>query len=265
MRNSYLTMLVVAAISIGFGFANRAAAGTNLLINGDFEKTNLPSGSTDGAPLLNSNGTTAITLPGWTMTGGDGVNSNIYQYTSNFNLGYTPIPQSGTYAVWLDGSQGHGEQHFNTGPSISQSLSLTPGNYNLSFYINTEVGNAPGNPKGGTSGVLVDLAGSGISKGALNNAEFTVTNPLGVSQAAAKWQFVTEDFTVTSKSSVTLSFFDDPNKNLANQTLSSNISLDNVSLTLISPIPEPSSLALLAIGSMSLFGVQIWRGRIRRC
>jgi len=62
-----------------------------------------------------------------------------------------------------------------------QSLNLGPGEYNLSFYINTEVGNVTGNQKGGTSGILVDLLGSDISKGSLNNAEFTVTNPLGVS------------------------------------------------------------------------------------
>jgi len=80
-----------------------------------------------------------------------------------------------------------------------------------------------GNQKGGSSGVLVDLLGSDISKGSLNNAEFTVTNPLGVSQ-------VTADFTVRKSSSVTLSFQDDPNPALANQSLSSNISIDHASL-----------------------------------
>jgi hypothetical protein len=273
MRNSNLTKwLMVAAISLSFGLATRGVAAPNLLVNGDFEQTNLPSGQTDGGPLLNSNGSTAITLPGWTMTGGDGVHMNIYQYTSNFNFGFTPIPQSGNYAVWLDGSQGTGSQQgtdfqpFSVGPKISQSLTLNPGNYNLSFYINTEVGNVAGNQKGGTSGVLVDLFGAGnsISNGALNNAEFTVTNPLGVLQPNAKWQFVTENFTVTTGSLVTLSFQDDPNSLLANQGLSSNISVDNAAITFLSPIPEPSSLALLAVGSMSLFGIQVCRRR-RRC
>jgi PEP-CTERM motif len=83
----------------------------------------------------------------------------------------------------------------------------------------------------------------------------------GVSQANAQWQLVTEDFTVTKFSSVTLSFQDDPNPALANQSLSSNISIDNASITLLSPVPEPSSLALLAVGTMSLFGFQIWRRR----
>jgi hypothetical protein len=72
---------------------------------------------------------------------------------------------------------------------------------------------------------------------------------------------VTTDFTVTKSSSVTLSFQDDPNPALANQSLSSNISIDNASITLLSLVPEPSSLALLAVGTMSLFGFQVWRRR----
>jgi hypothetical protein len=264
MCNSNLTKgLIVAAIRVSFGLVNRAPAAPNLLVNGDFEQTNLPSGQQNGGPIL----TTGLGLPGWTLTAGDGANMNIYQYTQSFNSSYNPIPESGNYAVWLDGSQGTGSaqgnnfQQFGLGPTISQSLSLGPGKYNLSFYINTEVENVRGNQKGGTSGVLLDLLGSNISKGSLNDTEFTVSNPLGVSQANAQWQHVTEDFTVTKFSAVTLSFQDDPNPALANQSLSSNISIDNASITLLSPVPEPSSLALLAVGTMSLFGFQVWRRR----
>lgn len=254
MRKPNLTKwLMMAAISLSFGLASRSFA-QNLLVNGDFELTNLPTGSNGGA-LLNGTG-----LPGWTLTGGDGAGMNIYQYTSAFNLGFTPIPQNGNYGVWLDGTVGTGNENFTVGPSISQSLTLDPGVYNLSFYINTEVGNISGNEKGGTSGVLVDLLGTGITNGALNHSEFTVTNPVGVSQSAAQWQLVSENFTVSNPSLITLSFFDDPNTSLANLNQSSNISVDNVS---IAAIPEPSSLALMAIGAMSLFGIQFCRRR--RC
>ena len=244
---------MVAAISLSFGLASRGFA-QNLLVDGDFELTSLPAGSNGGA-LLGGTG-----LPGWTLAGGDGAGMNIYQYTSLFNLGFTPVPQSGNYGVWLDGTVGNGNENFTLGPSISQSLTLNPGVYNLSFYINTEVGNIPGNEKGGTSGVLVNLLGTGITSGALNQAEFTVTNPVGVSQGAAQWQLVSENFTIANTSLITLSFFDDPNTSLANLNQSSNISVDNVS---IAAIPEPSSLALMAIGAMSLFGIQFCRRR--RC
>jgi hypothetical protein len=181
MCNSSLTKgLIVAAISVSFGLVNRAPAAPNLLVNGDFEQSNLPSGQQNGGPII----TTGLGLPGWTLAAGDGANLNIYQYTQSFNSSYNPIPESGNYAIWLDGSQGTGSaqgnnfQRFQLGPTISQSLNLGLGEYNLSFYINTEVGNVTGNQKGGTSGILVDLLGSDISKGSLNNAEFTVTNPL---------------------------------------------------------------------------------------
>ncbi len=48
MRNTYLTkVLMVAAVSLGLGLANRAVADTSLLVNGNFEQANLQSGVQD--------------------------------------------------------------------------------------------------------------------------------------------------------------------------------------------------------------------------
>jgi hypothetical protein len=34
--------------------------------------------------------TTGFSLPGWTLTDGDGASLNIYQYTQSFNFPFTP-------------------------------------------------------------------------------------------------------------------------------------------------------------------------------
>ena len=92
-------------------------------------------------------------------------NMNIYQYTQSFNSSYNPIPESGNYAVWLDGSQGTGSaqgnnfQQFGLGPTISQSLSLGPGKYNLSFLHQHRSGECEGQSEGRNIGRSVGFAG----------------------------------------------------------------------------------------------------------
>jgi hypothetical protein len=84
MCNINLTKgLIVAAISVSFGLADQTSAAPNLLVNGDFEQTNLSSGQKNGWPIL----TTGFGLPGWTLTAGvSQANAQWQLVTADFTL-----------------------------------------------------------------------------------------------------------------------------------------------------------------------------------
>ncbi len=244
-------------------FAVLAATGAQAqLVNGDFSDPG--SLSVNNVATVIPSGTSSTLLPGWTATVGDGANSNVYLFTNNPDANnpkafFLPNPLSGfKYAVQLDGSVGHGEQPFTLGSSLAQSFSLAPGSYQLSFWLNNEVGQLDGVPKGGTSGALVNLTGAGLLSGGLVSQEYTVTNPDGVSRADSVWKQVTTNFSVAAGNQLTLSFYDDANPNLANFQRSSNVALADVS---IAPVPEPASFALAGVGAVSLVGLQALKRR----
>ena len=76
---------------------------------------------------------------------------------------------------------------------------------------------------------------SGAATGNLTNAEYTVTNPAGVSRADAGWKLCTATFTTTAaNTAITLKFMDDTNAGLNNYP-NTNVSIDNVSVDVFVP------------------------------
>lgn len=224
-----------------------APARANLLTNGNFENP--------GATLTTGNVNVAGTsnLTGWTATAGNGSNPGVY-YAANGGAGWIPDAQSGSYCVQLDSTSTSAS--WTAGSSISQTFNISQaGTYQLSFWINTEVGTG----KGGTSAVDVTLSNSGLlglgilQNTVLNGVKYTVTNSADVTRGDALWQNYTVNFTVNSNqlSNYKLTFADDPSSG------NSNVSVDNVSVELV---PEFSHWAVFAGFGILIVGA----GRRRR-
>lgn len=256
-RSTLLVVSVLAASMLSGGNARAQ------LINGDFTLPGLPSGvNAEGLIPAGQNSSTSLT--GWTVARSNLSDSNVYYYTAHpdaFNPAafFLPNPPTGfNFAVQLDSSTGDGSQErFTQGATLSQALFLPANTYQLSFYFATETGSYNGVDKGGTSGVLVNLLGSGITGGSLVNAEYTVTNPIPATRANTVWEHVTADFTVGSGNpgtpNVMLAFQDDPNLLYGDNLRSSNVSIAGVS---IQPVPESNPLMLLGSVVVSLVGFQ---------
>ena len=253
------TLLVVSVLAASWMFSGKTHA---QLANGNFSDIGslIVSNATG---IIPSGQTSSTALPGWTATKSNNGDSNVYLYTSNPDANDPAFfflnnpPAGSTYAVQLDsttgpGTQGGGEG-FTQGASLRQALSLAPGTYRLSFDISTEVGSSGGIDKGGTSGVLVSLTGSGITGGSLTNAEFLTTSPVPATRANTPWTVEAVNFTVGTGGTVTLAFQDDPNATLGNNLRSSNIGLADIAIV---PVPEPAPLTLIGVGVISLVGFQ---------
>lgn len=250
-RKSILTALAVIVLYVGTGSAQtpQPAATANLsFTNGSFETS--ATGFTGGGAL----GASSVNMPGWVTTLGYGTNANAYSAKTGGAQNWVPSAQNGSYCVQLDGSQSNTDAGFKTDggtstpnrTAISQTFMMAKGTYLLSFFINNEVGTN----KGGTSGVLVNFSGGGMTSttGALSNQEYTVTTASGGSNTG--WKQITQSFTVSDNTTpVFLSFSDDPNTSYANYTNSSNIAIDNVT------VPEPRTV----LGGMALVLVGAYR------
>jgi len=225
----------------------------NILVNGNFEDPGIAL-TTDYVAYSTDNDTA---IPGWYLrpTTSDGPNFAIY-YTQSTpgdrtTASWIPNAQNGAFLMQLDSTQSTG---FTVGCSLYQVISLVSGTeYELSFWINTEVGAG----KGGTSasllnvGTLTGAANIGaIGTSYISNQTFTVTNPANVTPAAAVWQQHSIRFTATTGGDTVIRFADSPTSS------NSNVSLDNVSLVVV---PEPS----VVMGAMLLLGLVGWRERKR--
>ncbi len=206
------------------------------LVNGGFE-TDGTTLDPAGNPGYVNVGTSAMgaKITGWATTlGSGGTGAGFYYNRTGSQATWIPNSQEGSYAVQLDSTN---SGSFTVGDSLSQTFTLNPGTYQVSFALNNETGAAAA-----TSGALVSL--SGAATGSFSNLSFTVSRPAGSSTQA--WTIkTTPSFTVTSAATnLTLTFQDD-----AAVTMNSNIALDNIRI-----VPEPSSVALLAAGSLVLCG-----------
>lgn len=128
--------------------------------------------------------------------------------------------------VDLDGSTG------NAGVLTSNILLLSAGTYSFSFDIS-------GNQRGGSDTMLMSLGG-------FLNESFTLSS-------SAPWTTITRNFTVTADTSNYIVFNHAGGDNIG-------IMLDNVSLSKLTEVPEPSSLVLFGL---SLLGLGVLRRKAK--
>jgi hypothetical protein len=209
-----------------------SSAQANLLTNGSFELPPVPPGSFTTFPAG------SVLIPGWTVFGPAGTDVAIVSTT--FTQSGVSFPaQEGIQWMDLTGLNS------NSTEGVSQAVTTMPGNqYQLSLHVGNTTG---GTIFGTTSTVNVLLNGS---------LTFTDVNDT-VSAATLNWEQFTHTF-IASGALSTLAFQNgDPSNDNSN-------GLDNVVLLdlgpAVSPVPEPGTLALLAIG-LATFGMARKRKR----
>ena len=215
-----------------------------VLVNGGFEQTFLPYSSQYGPGAFQavtgwtSGGYNFVYLPGTADTSGAigayGI-IKLWGPGDGSNNGFTGSPDGGNFLA-LDGA-------FSVGPVAQTVTGLTPGEAaTVSFYF-------AGAQQAGFFGPTTDSLA--VSLGSETFSTPTLSN---ASQGFTGWQSESFTFTPTSSTEV-LSF-------LATGTpggVPPMSLLDGVSVTQGSPVPEPSSLALLATGFAGVSGLVRYR------
>lgn len=222
------------AAAAGFG-APFSLSAQNLLQNGSFE-TLSQSVSAD-AYTVNFGSLPVNVATGWTF-GTSGVNNgyNGIATTSGNVSDFNPTAiQNGSFAAFLQGAG-----------SVSQTFTLSAGQYTLSYYLMGRTGSGGGD---GANPVTTSLSG-----GLVNDVETPGNADIN---NASDWTLYTDTFTVLSPGSYTLQFLgNDPYGVSGDHTTF----VDNVA---VQAVPEPSCLALLAVGLVG-FGVARPTGWLRR-
>jgi choice-of-anchor C domain-containing protein len=179
------------------------------------------------APIAPPNNFITATPTGWSVTSGN---------VDIVNNGYWPAFE-GNQSIDLNGT---------TAGTISQSFATTPGQqYHLSF----EYANNADNP-----GLLATGTVSLTGAGTLLTANLAHTGSMKTSLAAMNYTPFNADF-IANSASTTLTF-------ASTIPGDQGLALDAASVTAVIPtVPEPSTLALCALGGLALAG---WRWRKRK-
>jgi hypothetical protein len=216
----------------------QAWAAPNLLANGSFEDhvatIAVPGGT---AELINSLG--ALPGGGWQVDALGGgpilLNGNAYGTQT------PPGPADGQQFLYLSNGG-------IAGARISQSVALTPGLYTLTFAIGGwALKNQAYQP-------TLDVQVSGAVGSLLSVPEAGVKfDGVTTNLPSPAWKSVTEQFAVATAGTYKLSF------GVASPSGPNFATLDAVSLTAASPVPEPHAMWLTLAGCLALAGLV--RGR----
>jgi len=240
-------------LGIGVALAVPFVASAQIIVNGSFNNTSssfnaaggLYPGVDPGTMVL---GPSSTTIPGWTVSSTGG---NI-AWVNGANLwGYTASPGNGS-AYLLD-LTGYENSIPYGGIAASTAFSVTGGHtYQLSFALGTDNGYRNGGVGTQANG---DLVGSSPAITFTVDGNPAVTDPVLVAAGAAgqnQWTTETYQWTVPLlTTSDSISFVG------AGPNNEPYIGLDNVSVTDITPVPEPSTvlagvLTLLPFGASAL-------------